>query len=106
MKSFLTKNSRLALMLVLIAALTTTNVLAATNSWQNIGPPGFSAGEAYITSLALDGSTPYVAYQDAVNGFKATVMKYNGTSWETVGSPGFSAGWAYDISLEIGRAHV
>src|SRR5687767_548361 len=59
--------------------------------WAAVGSAGFSAGEADVTSIAIDGSgTPYVVYSDYLNAGKATVMKYNGTSWVTVGSAGFS----------------
>ena len=102
MQLILPKKSRLALILVLIMALLTTSVLAATYSWQNIGSAGFSVGDAHFISLALDGSgTPYVAYMDAGNSNKATVMKYDGTNWVTVGSAGFSAGQAYNTSLAL-----
>ena len=71
-------------------------------TWVPVGSPGFSAGAANNTSLALDGNgTPYVAYQDLANGFRATVMKYDGSAWVTVGSPGFSAGTAYNTSLAL-----
>jgi LPXTG-site transpeptidase (sortase) family protein len=101
MQLILTKSTRIALILFLILALTTTSVLAASYLWQNVGPAGFSAGSVFFTSLALDGSTPYVAYSDDANSFKATVMRFNGTSWETVGTAGFSAGAAEYSSLAL-----
>ena len=76
-------------------------------SWQVVGSPGFSAGRADYTSLAIDGSgVPYVAYQDWGNGGKATVMKYSGGAWATVGSAGFSAGEAAYTSLAIDGCFV
>ena len=101
MRDIVTKNTRLALILVLILALMTTSVLAASYTWQNVGTAGFSGRFALYTSLALDGSTPYVAYRDGANSYKATVMKFNGTSWETVGTAGFSAGSADYTSLAL-----
>ena len=63
------------------------------SSWIMVGSPGFSAGEVFFTTIAINTSgTPYVAYQDVGNSNKATVMKFNGSSWVNVGSPGFSAG--------------
>ena len=73
-----------------------------TSSWEIVGAAGFSAGNAYGISLALDSSnTPYVAYSDTANSYKATVMKYNGSSWEAVGAAGFSAGEADYPSLAL-----
>ena len=70
-----------------------------TETWSYVGSPGFSAGGGYYTSLYVSSEgTPYVAYEDWVNGARATVMKYNGSAWETVGSPGFSAAGAYHAS--------
>jgi hypothetical protein len=40
------------------------------------------------------GNTPYVLYQDSLNGSKVTVMKYDGSAWVPVGSAGFSTGIA------------
>ncbi|MCP4142350.1 MAG: sortase [Chloroflexi bacterium] len=85
--------------LVLVATLFSATGILAASSWVNVGSPGFSAGKAFYTSLAFDGSTPYVAYQDAANGYKATVMKFDGTNWVNVGSVGFSAGSALYTSL-------
>ncbi|MFC5470863.1 S-layer homology domain-containing protein [Cohnella suwonensis] len=78
---------------------------ATVQAWQDLGSAGFSAGEAGYTSLyvATDG-TPYVAYSDAGNSNKATVMKYDGTGttgWVPVGSAGFSAGSADFTSLYV-----
>ncbi len=70
--------------------------------WQDLGSPGFSAGEVNHTSIAIDNSgTPYVVYDDGGNSSKATVMKFNGSSWEPVGSPGFSAGRATSVSIAL-----
>ena len=76
----------------------TTNLPA----WGDVGTAGFSAGAASYTSLAIasDG-TPYVAYADAGNSNKATVMKFDGNNWVTVGSAGFSAGAESYTSLAI-----
>jgi hypothetical protein len=45
--------------------------------------------------------TPYVAYRDANNSYKLTVMRFNGTNWEAVGTPGFSDGPVQYGSLDI-----
>jgi hypothetical protein len=73
-----------------------------TNSWDFVGDEGFSAEWARYISLALDASgTPYVAYSDSSNSYKANVMKFNGDSWEAVGSAGFSAGESLYTSLAL-----
>ncbi|MCX6155781.1 MAG: hypothetical protein NT007_16660 [Candidatus Kapabacteria bacterium] len=71
-------------------------------TWQNVGLRGFSAGQASYTSMAIDGNgNKYVVYSDVANGYKATVMKFNGTSWTNVGTAGFSAGQASYTSIAI-----
>jgi len=71
------------------------------SSWVNVGSPGFSAGSAFFTSIAIDNNGEiYVAYEDGQYG-PATVMKYNGSSWVTVGSADFSAGEAEYTSIAI-----
>jgi hypothetical protein len=84
------------------------DVETAPAGWQLVGQPAFWATNVFDTKLALDTSgTPYVAfrsYDGAVNGYKATVMRYNGTAWEVVGTPGFSAGGTQDPSLALDGA--
>ncbi|BAU27111.1 putative repeat protein (TIGR02543 family) [Aneurinibacillus soli] len=78
-----------------------------TSSWDTVGAGvggtgGFSAGEAYDLSFAISpNGTPYVAYTDTVNGYRATVQKFNGSSWVPVGLVGFTAGYASKPSLAI-----
>jgi hypothetical protein len=45
-------------------------------SWVNMGIAGFSSGTALSTSLAFNGSIPYVAFEDGANSNKASVMAY------------------------------
>ena len=76
---------------------------SGTNSWETVGTGGVSTGTAYNESLVIsptDG-TPYLAYEDAANANKATVMKFNGTSWEAVGTGVVSTGQALYESLTI-----
>jgi hypothetical protein len=75
-----------------------TNI-SYSQAWNNVGAAGFSTTPVLFTSLAFNGSTPYVAYQDSDNDLKATVMKFNGASWVTVGSAGFSDGAVLNTSL-------
>ena len=43
-------------------------------SWLPVGSPGFSAGLANYTSLAIDKSgTPYVVYEDYGNNYSANI---------------------------------
>ena len=79
------------------------HLAATTSQWSMVGNAGVSAGSAAYTSLALGATgTPFVAYRDYVNSYKATVKKFVGTSWVAVGTPGFSAGRADYTSLALG----
>jgi hypothetical protein len=67
-----------------------------------VGTPGFSAGTAFYTSLAIDPTgTPFLGYVDGANSDKATVQKFVAGTWTVVGTPGFSAGTAIFTSLAI-----
>ena len=68
-----------------------TTLLSSAQSWVNTGTAGFSAGGSNYTCIATDGTTPYVFFLDQGNGFKGSVMKFNGTAWVYVGTPGFTA---------------
>jgi CSLREA domain-containing protein len=89
-----------------------TNVVAdqtaqdytATGTWETVGAAGFSAGAASYVSLAFDDNgTPYVAYRDAGNSYKVTVMKFDALmgNWVTVGPAGFSVYQVQYTSLSI-----
>ncbi len=71
--------------------------------WSYVGAPGFSNGTSFNTSLAFDGTTPYVACTDFGAGLtgKVVVKKFDGSTWINVGTPGFSAGGADYVSLVI-----
>jgi len=74
-------------------------------TWQAVGPNGFSGGQASQMSIALsNNNTPYVAYSLVPNGRKETVKKFNGTDWELVGVEGLSAGEANYLSLAFDGA--
>jgi uncharacterized repeat protein (TIGR02543 family) len=50
------------------------------SEWKTVGSAGFSAGDAWFTSMYVYDGTPYVAYMDLGNSDKATVMRYLGDS--------------------------
>ena len=79
----------------------------ASSDWTYVGLPGFSAGDTSSESMDIDSNnTPFVVYQDTVNGNRATVMKFNGTSWVNVGNPGFSAGAVEYASLVLDSSNT
>jgi sugar lactone lactonase YvrE len=67
---------------------------SSSTTWQNVGAPGFTGGRSFFQSLAFNGNTPYVAYQDEDYGGKTSVMKFDGTNWVHVGIRGFSSGYS------------
>ena len=79
--------------IALLAAVTFLSFRSACQSWNLMGPAGFTVDFVGSFAMAMDGnSTPYVVFEDAGDDDEATVMKYNGSSWETVGLRGFSVG--------------
>ena len=68
-------------------------------SWESVGPPGFTEGEAAYISLAVDNGIPFIAYFDSTIG--VTVMKFNGSSWENVGTPNFTVGLPTSLSFAV-----
>ncbi len=62
-------------------------------SWQYLGIPGFSAGHVdFVSSKFSPTGQLYVAFEDSMHSYKASVMKFDGSNWQYVGSPGFSVG--------------
>lgn len=53
-------------------------------------------------AIAPDG-TPYLAFHSNSLGYKATVVRFNGSNWDTVGNPEFSASNADYISMAIDK---
>jgi hypothetical protein len=59
--------------------------------WINVGIPYFSSSDALYIHLAFNSAGKlYVAYCDAGNSEKATVMTFDDINWVEVGTPGFS----------------
>ena len=76
------------------------------NSWITVGRAGFSDGEVFSTSIAIDtAGVPYVVYQDSGNASKATVMKFIGNRWITVGS-GASEKEAACTKIAVGSSGI
>lgn len=77
-------------------------------NWDPVGgTPGFTSGMAYYTSLYVynNGTSdgiPYIAYDDFANGYKLSVMEFNGTNWVYVGGvPAISTGNPEYISIFV-----
>ncbi|MEY3451252.1 MAG: hypothetical protein RL711_1078, partial [Bacteroidota bacterium] len=101
MKTFVTH-----LFIILLSTITFCDLAMAAPgpAWQDMGVPAFSTGNAKYTSIQKNSLGEYfVAYEDAGNSSKATVMHYELgiNKWKPVGIPGFSAGQAIDLSLVI-----
>jgi len=64
------------------------------NAWVPVGSTGISSSFNTLRhmSIAFDGDSPVILYNDADNSNKATVKKFDGTNWVTVGNEGFSPG--------------
>lgn len=51
-----------------------------------MGAPGFTPGMSQVYSLAVSGSTPWLAFRDYANNYRASVMKYDGSAWVFAGT--------------------
>jgi hypothetical protein len=89
-KIFLKRGLLLLMAMLFVLAMTATPAFAAL-TWQPVGNPDFSSGEADCVSLSVYNGTPYVAYQDGYQG-PATVQECISGSWQPVGKSDFSAG--------------
>jgi len=69
-------------------------------SWTNVGTEKLN-NTGGTMSLYVYNGTPYVAFRDSINGYKATVKKFDGTNWVTVGNAGFSAATVDWLSISI-----
>ncbi len=76
--------------------------------WQEVGNPGFSDGIAIYNKIQFHNNEPYVAFKDWTNGYKLTMMKFNGINWENIGNPGFSnkIGTFLDFVFHNGEPYV
>ncbi|WP_339196147.1 InlB B-repeat-containing protein [Paenibacillus sp. FSL P4-0176] len=73
-------------------------------TWEKVNTSGFSVGTSQEGSMdmAFDSEgTPYVAYRDAADGNRVTVLKYENMDWRPVGSAGFSAGDVLQLDITI-----
>lgn len=71
-----------------------------------LGNQWFSAGDTYHTWIDVSSNgEPWVAYQDAANSNKISVMRYNG-NWMNAGVPGFSQGWALNPIIKFSHNDI
>lgn len=73
-------------------------------TWEKVNTSGFSVGTSQEGSMdmAFDSEgTPYVAYRDAADGNRVTVLKYENMDWRPVGSAGFSNDDALELDIFI-----
>ena len=72
------------------------------SNWVILGGAPASPGVASYPTIAIDsGGTPYVAFGDSLNGYKATVVRFDGNNWVNVGNPNFSAGKAFYTCIAL-----
>jgi len=79
----------------------TAAISTAFADWQHVGTAEFSAKAYYITFALDSADTPYLAYQDWENSYKASVKKFDGEKWVHVGTAGFTYGIARFPSLAV-----
>ncbi|WP_411735586.1 InlB B-repeat-containing protein [Paenibacillus sp. M2] len=80
------------------------SIPSENTAWEKVSTPGFSVGSSKGGSMdmAFDSQgTPYVAYRDAADGNRVTVMKYENLDWRPVGHAGFSTDDALELDIFI-----
>ncbi|MFB6307471.1 MAG: T9SS type A sorting domain-containing protein [Flavobacteriales bacterium] len=87
---------------ILTLAFLTISSQGITQQWEVVGLKGFNIARAEYTNIAFDpsSSTPYVAYQNDVDGTE--IRKYDGSQWTMVGSEVGS--FAIEQSLAFSRS--
>ena len=98
----ITKKTKLLLFVSLFILGLMSGVQAA---WVNVGSQNFSPGAIGSPMIVIDtaAGTPYVAFVDGNNNYKASVMKFDGTAWNTLGSAGISPGTTFNYSFTIDK---
>lgn len=77
-------------------------IAQAQSQWVPVGYTGITPAAVDDFSFALDAAgNPWIAFQDADNGLRLTVMKYTGSSWVVVGNAGFTPSIGAYISLAV-----
>ena len=67
--------NRFTAVLCLFLSILLPSVTFGGGIWEAVGSKGISDGEASYTSLAISNGTPYVAYSDGADSYKATVVE-------------------------------
>lgn len=81
-----------------------TEVFRYTGSaWVSLGFPSSTAAITNL-DLAMKGDTAIVAFNDANNGGKMTIRKYDGANWLNIGQANFTTGAIEKIQLAVDTA--
>jgi len=71
-----------------------------TPEWLAIGDASIDAGKvSTLSKVRVYQAVPYVAYSDAADSYRASVVRFNGSSWGQVGGVPASTGAASYLSL-------
>lgn len=78
------KNYKYLLLIILLNSV----LFAKAQTWNYLGNAQFAQG--YEPDIEVYNGEVYVAFQDAANTQKCTVMKFDGSNWVAVGNAGFT----------------
>uniref|UniRef100_UPI004057104C thrombospondin type 3 repeat-containing protein n=1 Tax=Candidatus Electronema sp. TaxID=2698783 RepID=UPI004057104C len=100
------KTTLKGLLLLAVLLLAGGRAYAQPTSWNYVGDPGFTFGQASYVNLVIYGDYAYVTITDYSKGLKATTLRKHVNStlqvaWEVVGTAGFTSGMATDIKTAV-----
>jgi hypothetical protein len=103
-------SKKLTLLLSLFLLSCAYQGIAQCNTWQSVGnvddtnQPSFGRGAFQAIAFNNGNSQPYVIYEDAEVGGKATVVTQKSGKWIYAGPEGFSPGMVQYTTIQVGQS--